>query len=88
MTTREQLLKKLSASQFSAWETHMFLDTHPDNHEALEDLKRLTEQTKALTREFEQNYGPLTIKNVYGDKRFEWLDSPWPWEAEGYVSNV
>ncbi len=86
MTEREKLLKQLSAAQFAAWETHIFLDTHPENQTALENMNRFREQANALTRQYESKYGPLTIADMYGDKRFEWLDSPWPWETEGGVN--
>ena len=79
---RAEMLRRLSAAQFAAWETHLFLDTHPDDAAAQAEHIRYREQANALLREFEKKFGPLTTADVYGDKRFEWLSSPWPWEVD------
>jgi len=31
---------------------------------------------------YQRKYGPLTTGDI-DSKRFDWLDAPWPWEAEG-----
>ena len=83
MSEREMLLRRLSAAQFAAWELNIFLDTHPDNNEALaryKAYKRTAEEIKAV---YESKYGPLTAKSVRSDARFDWVNNPWPWEAEG-----
>lgn len=82
MNDRDALLRRISAAQFAAWETHLFLDTHPDDEAALQNMNRYRETANELIRDFEKQFGPLTIADVYGDTRFSWLDSPWPWDAE------
>ena len=82
MTEREKLLKKISATQFAAWELNIFLDTHPNNSEALASFKRYKKQAEELKREYAMNYGPLTAGDVYGDTRFTWVNDPWPWDVE------
>ena len=40
MNDREMLLRKLSGAQFALWETHLFLDTHPYDANALTAKKK------------------------------------------------
>ena len=79
MSNRETALKKLSAAQFTLWEMHLYLDTHPWDAQMIENHKRCEIKYKLLKKEFEENYYPLSAKNAHG---YEWLQSPWPWEYE------
>ena len=36
MDSKEMLLRKISTSQFAAWELHIYLDTHPNDKQAIE----------------------------------------------------
>ncbi len=81
MNPRQMLLQKLSVAQFAAWELHMYLDTHPGDGEALARYRHYEEKTRRLTEEYESKYGPLTAGDAYGDARWEWVNSPWPWET-------
>ena len=79
MNDRKKLLMHLSATQFAAWELHMYLDTHPCDRAANEMFRKYTNEAKMLKKEFEEKYGPLTIAN---SNEADWLKSPWPWENE------
>ena len=76
---KKKLLTRLSAMQFAMLELRMFLDTHPDDEEAQELFNKYSEKYKALVKEFEANYGPLTLNGKNSD---EWLENPWPWDAD------
>lgn len=80
MSDRDALLRRISAAQFAAWENHLFLDTHPNDELVLQNMMRHRKEANKLICEFEKKYGPLTTSDIYGDTRFAWLDSPWPWE--------
>ena len=80
MNEREMLLRRLSSAQFAAWEMHMFLDTHPTDRSAMQSLKKYEERARMLQREYENRFGPLNSDDAYGDVRWEWVNSPWPWE--------
>jgi len=79
-TEQEMLLRRLSGAQFAAWETHMFLDTHPNDGLALEANKKYQAKFLEVSKEYESKYGPLNHGDTYGDTRFEWVNDPWPWE--------
>lgn len=77
--TRDQLLRRLSAVQFSLWETHMFLDTHQGNPEALKMHDTYSKKYVALVEAFEKEFGPLTLNGYNSDA---WLQDPWPWDYD------
>ncbi len=80
MTDRKEELLNLSAAQFAAWETHLFLDTHKHNTEALKKLNKFNRQAREQKQAFEAKYGALTPSDIYGETKFEWVNNPWPWE--------
>ena len=49
MSEQERLMRQISAYQFSAWELHIFLDTHPNNCEAAKRLKEAQKKAAELT---------------------------------------
>ena len=77
---RSECLRRLSAAKFAAWETHLFLDTHPGDAAAAEDLAAYQKEADELRAEYEKRFGPLTAADLYRDTRAAWLNDPWPWE--------
>ena len=82
MTERAKLLEVLSAADFACWETHLFLDTHPDCEAALAAEKEYAEKADMLRDEFEQRFGSLTGKACDSGERWAWVNDPWPWDAQ------
>lgn len=76
---REQLLRRLSAIQFALWETHVFLDTHIGNPDAMKMHEMYSKKYETLAAEYEKNFGPLTLNGYNSD---EWLQNPWPWDYQ------
>lgn len=60
---------------------NLYLDVHPEDSNALKYLEELIKEENAK-KEYVNSYGPLNICDTKGDK-FEWLDSPWPWDDLG-----
>jgi spore coat protein JB len=80
MNDRECLLKKLSAVQFSMWELHVYLDTHPNDKAAFEKQEMYREKYQRLLDEYESKYGPLKASSVDGSCNWSWVCNPWPWD--------
>ena len=80
--TRCELLKKLQSYKFAAYDMPLYLDTHPKDKTAFKMYKDLVAMVKKLTMEFEEKYGPLTVKSAADFETFRWTASPWPWEKE------
>lgn len=78
---RLSLLRQIMELEFTAIELNLFLDTHPENKEALRDIKVVNERLRKLMDDYEKLYGPLLpfSANV-GDDHWRWVDEPWPWE--------
>lgn len=80
MNERMALLKKISAYAFAAYDWNLYLDTHPDDRDAIAMFHKMAEKANQLKEEFEATYGPLTAQASNNMERWDWLDSPWPWE--------
>ncbi len=76
---KTKLLRRLSSLGFSLHEYRLFLDTHPENAEALELYNATKEKYDAVLEEYEKEYGALTLNGKNSD---EWLKNPWPWDTE------
>ena len=76
MTKRETMLRRLSAAQFTQWELHLYLDTHPSDLQALALFRKCDARYRALRSEYEAQFGALDATGA------EWLKDPWPWDAE------
>ena len=59
----------------------LFLDTHPDDPEALAYYRKMREAYQEAYLEYVANIGPLMITDVDPEKGWSWLDDPWPWEG-------
>lgn len=81
LTKREALLKKISTYQFAAHDLQLYLDTHPEDKETVEQMRRYKNLAKPLIEQYEDAYGMLTKSNSSGNN-WEWIKAPWPWESE------
>ena len=45
-------------------------------------FKKYSQEKERLCNEYEKLYGPLEVTGTTGSK-FDWIDSPWPWENKG-----
>lgn len=79
-TSREMLLKRIQVCSFVLTDTNLFLDTHPDCQMALEYFEKHHNMLCEAQREYVEKYGPLTAADYNGGGRWNWVDSPWPWE--------
>ena len=80
--TREQLLNRINQVSFAVNEMTLFLDSHPDNEEALAYMEEKSALRREALEEYARRFGPLTIDtaNDTCSRSFEWVSQPWPWE--------
>ncbi len=78
---REELMLKIQELEFAVVDLNLFLDTHPENQQALMDYNMYTSELMKLKKVFEMQYGPLTNFG-YAPSQYpwRWIESPWPWE--------
>ena len=79
---KQMLLDAVRAAHFAMLEAGLFLDTHPCDREALKKFEVYRLRYKELTKQYEDEYGPLTLCSDFGSDGFDWIKNPWPWEKE------
>ena len=76
-----QLLWQMTAQQFAAFDTHLYLDTHQHDKTALQMYRNYQKAYESLAKEYEELYGPLSAGSA-AKGTWEWIKDPWPWERE------
>ncbi|EHS58413.1 spore coat protein CotJB [Paenibacillus sp. Aloe-11] len=76
------LLEKLQAVDFVLVELNLYLNTHPDDLQAIEQFNKLTRERTAIANEYQLLYGPLqNFGRAYSKYPWEWSQTPWPWQV-------
>lgn len=78
---KKELLKEITAVTFSLIDLHLYLNTHPDDQNALMRYNSLVTQARMLRQNYEKCYGPLSYGS-YSPCPWQWINEPWPWECE------
>ncbi|QRG69743.1 spore coat protein CotJB [Brevibacillus choshinensis] len=77
-----EMLKELQAVDFVLCELNLYLDTHPNDMNAIEQYNELTQQRWQMANEFEALYGPLmNFGHSFSGYPWQWNDTPWPWQV-------
>ena len=79
---RMNLLKRIQELEFIGVELNLYLDTHPDDIQALQHFNRVTDELEELKKQYEQICGPL-LSYGFGKNpgnTWLWAQTPWPWE--------
>lgn len=74
---KSKLLRRVSSLGFSMLEFRLFLDTHPDDADAIQLFNTYRKKYESAKEEYEKQFGPLTLNGYNSD---EWLKDPWPWD--------
>lgn len=87
MADKTKLLLELDQVSFSLDDLLLYLDTHPQDQDALSLYQELLDQRSKLVQEFETNFYPLTkdSEKILKDSKCIWADAPLPWEVEANV---
>lgn len=74
-------LAELQALEFVVLELGTYLDTHPNDAEALQMFQQFAAMERSARAKYEERFGPLT-RDVSAGENFQWLNGPWPWNYE------
>lgn len=81
-TDRCKLLAMIDEVSFGAYEALLYLDTHPQDEEAMRYFCEHNEKRNMALREYTRLYGPLNLMMPGSNKDcWEWMSQPWPWEG-------
>jgi spore coat protein JB len=76
-----QWMEELQAVDFVLVELTLYLDTHPQDQNAVHQFNQYAQQRKKIKRAIESKYGPLQqYGNSYSGMPWNWSSGPWPWQ--------
>ena len=77
-----RILQELREIDFSIVETTLYLDAYPEHPQALEYYHRLVKERKKLIEAYQESCGPLSIYGNKSQSSWDWVKTPWPWDAD------
>ncbi|MDI6601035.1 spore coat protein CotJB [Calorimonas adulescens] len=80
--SRINILKSLQEVGFAVIELELYLDTHPDDMNALAAYNNLVTQQQNIMMNYERMYGPLRNNSTQSCYPWQWINDPWPWEIK------
>ena len=75
---------ELQTLAFAIQELALYLDTHPEDQEALEVYRGYQNMHHEASEKYARICGPMTHHQPVKDKKYTWVCDPWPWE---YAAN-
>ena len=78
--TRDDLLHCLTALDFVSLDLALYLDTHPDDCEALDKYNETVCKAAEIRSKYEKTYGPLYSYRSPSTCPWQWYEDPWPWQ--------
>lgn len=82
MNERQELLHQIQMVSFALVDLNLYLDTHPQDRDALNYYHQNQALMNQLMERYSTNYGPLTTADVNSTNMWTWIEHPWPWEME------
>lgn len=76
-------MSELQVLDFAIQELALYLDTHQQDAEALELYHKYQMLYKKMSKEYQQNRGPMNHHSISESGEYQWLNDPWPWEYCG-----
>ncbi len=80
---RRQLMQWIDEVSFAITEITLYLDTHPNDADALAFFNHYNEERRRAVALYSANYAPLTLDAIENCDYWRWALEPWPWEG-GY----
>ena len=75
------ILKQLQVADIILLDLSLYLDTHPEDLEAIQKINHYYLERKTLVEIYEKNYGPLLSFDPRSSTNLlKWMDTPWPWQ--------
>lgn len=78
------MLRSIDSISLALQDTVLFLDTHPEDANALEAFTEYSKMRNEALEAYAKEYGPLIIDDVTtSDANYwNWINQPWPWEGD------
>ena len=81
--SQSELIEIINELEFAITDLNLFLDTHPNEEEALKTFTTLAAALKSYKHDYVQKYGPISVTDSSDEAPFEWVSEKhkWPWEV-------
>ncbi len=79
---RSGLLRAIQIADFALVEANLFLDSHPNDENALRYYGTYKARLDALTEDYVNRFGPLCARQYAGWNSWKWVETPFPWAPE------
>ncbi|WP_141502982.1 spore coat protein CotJB [Paenibacillus luteus] len=77
-----KLLHELQAIDFVLVELNLYLDTHPNDSNAIQQYNHCAEIRHQIAYQYETKYGPLKhFGQSLSGVPWSWNEAPWPWQV-------
>ncbi|WP_226579425.1 spore coat protein CotJB [Halobacillus litoralis] len=78
---RHSFMEKIQMVDFALVDLTLYLDTHPQDTQAIQQFNQLAVESRDLKTAYEQKYGPLRqYGGSFSGYPWSWGDAPWPWQ--------
>ena len=77
---KEALMRQIMEAGFAMDDVVLFLDTHPENQDALRYYKAVRDMRDQSMAAYESQFGPLRYTDVMSSS-WDWVTEKWPWEG-------
>lgn len=80
--TEPELMRLINELSFAITDLNLFLDTHPNDEEALKTFTMLAAALKSYAHDYAHKFGTLYATDATDETPFEWVaaDNKWPWQ--------
>lgn len=75
----ESLTHELQMYGFVLDEARLFLDTHPNDKDALAYYKKYSALYDEAKKEYESMFGPIVANATAAGESWRWIEGGWPW---------
>lgn len=82
MTEQQHLMHIITLSSFAMDDTRLYLDTHPNDCEAIKYFEKNRDIRNSALNEYNAKYGAICSYDVYPNNYWNWNDCPLPWEVK------
>ncbi len=81
LNERENALYQIQETSFAAHDINLYLDTNPNDTNAIRLYNEYNNREKMLIDAYERKYGPINLSDTNGLSMtpWAWIKEPWPW---------
>ncbi len=84
MNQKQKALRKVQQYEFVVVELNEYLDTHPEDMQAVREMEKYVKLAKDAHDAYVKQYGcPLWVEEATAENgKWNWVSDPWPWELQ------